>query len=484
MIRILFPILVLISLTIYLGASLAYGFLGFPLDDAWIHQTFARTLAQYGQWAFSPGQPSAGSTSPLWTIFLVSGHTLPVDPRFWTYLLGAGLLLFTAVMGFRLGQRLFPDQKLLPSAFAILLLLEWHLNWAAFSGMEILLFTGLSLLMLERYLAGVRPLGIGLLGGLLTLTRPEGALLSLITAIFYLQAGRLKREWKPTVQFSSGFALLIIPYLAFHFLVAGNPLPNTFYAKHLEYQSSFSPWWQRPLEMTGVTLVGAQALLLPGFIWGLWQIGRRAGAQRGWLIILSWWASLLLAYTVYLPLTYQHGRYLMPSIPFFVLLGLWGSWRLFSKANWVIRQTMLWATTALLVVFWARGALAYATDVRIIETELVAAARWLQANTSSQAVVAAHDIGAIGYFAERRLVDTAGLITPQVIPFIRDEDRLLTYLEEKKVDYFVTFPSWYPKIAHSPKMHLAWVSPSPWSREEGGENMAIYATDWGSGARD
>ena len=36
---------------------------GFPLDDSWIHQTYARNLAQTGQWAFVPGVPSAASTS-------------------------------------------------------------------------------------------------------------------------------------------------------------------------------------------------------------------------------------------------------------------------------------------------------------------------------------------------------------------------------------------------------------------------------------
>jgi len=38
---------------------------GFPLDDAWIHQTYARNLVEFGQWAFIPGKLSAGSTAPV-----------------------------------------------------------------------------------------------------------------------------------------------------------------------------------------------------------------------------------------------------------------------------------------------------------------------------------------------------------------------------------------------------------------------------------
>ena len=49
----------------YLGFSAWYYGWGFPLDDAWIHQVYARHLGQLGEWAFLPGQPSAGSTSPV-----------------------------------------------------------------------------------------------------------------------------------------------------------------------------------------------------------------------------------------------------------------------------------------------------------------------------------------------------------------------------------------------------------------------------------
>ena len=45
----------------YLAVSTyGFGFTGFPLDDAWIHQTYARNLAEEGQLAFVPGLASAG----------------------------------------------------------------------------------------------------------------------------------------------------------------------------------------------------------------------------------------------------------------------------------------------------------------------------------------------------------------------------------------------------------------------------------------
>src|SRR6185503_92261 len=80
--------LALLSAILYLSFSYAGGFLGFPLDDAWIHQTYARNLGLSGQFAFIPGQPSAGSTSPLWSVLLAIGYFLRIDYRVWTYGLG------------------------------------------------------------------------------------------------------------------------------------------------------------------------------------------------------------------------------------------------------------------------------------------------------------------------------------------------------------------------------------------------------------
>ena len=60
----------------YLIAVALLGDSGFPLDDAWIHQTYARSLALTGRLEFTPGQASAGSTAPLWTLLLAVGYLL------------------------------------------------------------------------------------------------------------------------------------------------------------------------------------------------------------------------------------------------------------------------------------------------------------------------------------------------------------------------------------------------------------------------
>jgi hypothetical protein len=105
---------------------------------------------------------------------------------------------------------------------------------------------------------------------------------------------------------------------------------------------------------------------------------------------------------------------------------------------------------------------------------MVATARWVAANTPAEALIAAHDIGALGYFGRRHILDMAGLVSPQVIPFIRDEGRLSGWLDQEGASYLVTFPNWYPGLSASRQSQPVFVTGAPYSPAAGGENMTVY----------
>ena len=137
-----------------------------------------------------------------------------------------------------------------------------------------------------------------------------------------------------------------------------------------------------------------------------------------------WWAGIIGIYAVNLPVTYQHGRYLIPSMLAFYLISLIGmnsiiKWLNTKKGKWQL-LSLLWVCCigGVQISFLILGASTYANDVAIIETEMVASAKWIASNTEDDALIAAHDIGALGYFSGRQIVDLAGLINPDVIPII------------------------------------------------------------------
>src|SRR5512142_2116435 len=116
----------LVGVTVYALAAHFAGGLGFPLDDSWIHQTYGRNLAQSGLWAYIPGVPSAGSTSPLFTVLLAVGYALHLPFFAWTYGLGALALAGAGLIGARLADRLFPA---VPSAglwTGLAIVVAWH----------------------------------------------------------------------------------------------------------------------------------------------------------------------------------------------------------------------------------------------------------------------------------------------------------------------------------------------------------------------
>jgi len=140
--------------------------------------------------------------------------------------------------------------------------------------------------------------------------------------------------------------------------------------------------------------------------------------------------------------------------------------------RWAINRVWAGASMIILAVFLIIGGQTYAKDVAIINTEMVAAANWLKDNTSETDLIAVHDIGAVGYFSQRRIIDLAGLVSPEIIPIIRDESQLAAYLDQQGADYLMTFPEWYPELTDD--LQAVYVSDGAFSLEAGGENMSIY----------
>lgn len=481
----------LLTAVVYLAASKRTSGIGFPLDDAWIHQTYARNLGELGEWAFIPGTASAGSTAPLWSAWISLGYFVQLDPFVWTYIAGLALLALSAWLAARWYAVRFPERKHLAWVMAILMPLEWHLAWASLSGMETLALAAIALLCfywLEGRRVGI--LVVGLVIGLGVWIRPD-ALTLMIAPIGYLALRDREKRLQEWLRLGFGIAVPFVPYLAFQRWLSGELWPNTFFAKQAEYaalrelplavrmltQAGIPGEWLGATGLqTGGPLIGVLIVLLPGLIISI----RHYSRSRQWaqLIPLVWVGLYLAIYAIRLPVTYQHGRYAIPVIPVLLVLSFEGMLRRIWLRSQVARTRILSRAWVLLVAissltFWLIGAGAYGRDVAIIQSEMVATARWIEDNTPSDAVVAAHDIGAIGYFASRELIDLAGLISPEVIPIIRDESALARHLDDSGAEYLVTFPGWYPELTAGKSPIFA--TGALHSPAAGGENMAVYA---------
>jgi hypothetical protein len=334
----------------------------------------------------------------------------------------------------------------------------------------------LTLVLAMLILGSQRYLTMGLLAGLAIWIRPDAITLAGPVGLgIVLQQGARRKRLRDIVSFLIGFGAVAVPYVLLNLRLSGVPMPNTFYAKQAEYAA----WQARPAAYRlaaalAQLLVGPNIVLLPAAIgYSIKAILRKKVPV---VLVAAWCLGYFALYSLRLP-PYQHARYLMPALPAMFILGLLGFLE-FSASNalarwqWATQRAWRWALIFLTLAFVVLGARAYGEDVGLIESEMVTTAKWVAANVPADALVAAHDIGALGYFDDHRLLDLAGLISPDVVPFIRDETRLAAFMDARGARYLVAFPSLYPRLIEDAAPIFS--SSGTFAPELGQANMTVY----------
>jgi hypothetical protein len=238
-------------------------------------------------------------------------------------------------------------------------------------------------------------------------------------------------------------------------------------------------------------LVGGQVLLLPGVVWYGAVISRRARRDRRALLDLLplvWVVWLVLLYAAWLPAPYQHGRYVIPALPALILCGTVGTlWLLAaarrSLAGRVITRALALATALVFVYFGlVAGRAAYQRDVQVINEEMVAAAYWIATNLPPDDLLAIHDIGAVGYFAARPILDIAGLVNPEFVPIYHDREAVYALMYARGARFLLAFPDQVPGgDVTDARLCPIFTTEGQAAINAGGAHMTVYSLNWGAG---
>ncbi|MEN6520217.1 MAG: glycosyltransferase family 39 protein [Armatimonadota bacterium] len=501
---------ILIIALFYLNKSVEYaGGIGFPLDDSWIHSHLARNWAEGNGMVYNIGHP-VSSTTILYTLLLGIAFKIAVSPVIDSIILGLCLHVAASYVIYLIARRLAASDFVSILA-ALLFAATPRLIWGAIGGMEVPLYVFLVTLgiyhhLLYRWDDTPRAYLSTVWFGLSTLARPECGMfvvLALIDrGISALRSHNLLRYIK-TVPLHILIAVLpVIPWAIFNWSYSGHLMPPSFYAK---VTTGGLPLPARVIVLGIYLHQAADICLLDNALLAICAIigmvicilkALSSKSDVGFLLPLAF-LGLPTAVGQISPilesgdqLIVQIGRYSAYLVPLFILMGAVGIdavLKLMSRYSRFLRRAIVIAVVILGFGLSVSNnyalAAVYARQVQNINDMQASIGKWA-VTLPPGTVMACNDVGAIAYYSRKTVIDTVGVINPEVIPYINKntsdaiQDGLWKYLSKRKPAYLIIFPDWYPKISKRPELQFV---RSYYLKNNiicGGQVMVVYKVHW------
>lgn len=426
-------------------------------DDSYITLTYAKNLAQGRGYVFNHPPPTQGTTTPLLTLILAGlavilpQVSLPTLAIFFTTACWLGLVW--TIFLFRKSWGLSPWQATLMGLILI------ATGWFSFLGMEAYLFAFLLMLSLSLFLQQGYLLA-GLTAGLLFLTRGEGLLIIGIQGLFSFSQGWLRHKQlnlqiiKPALFLISGFLPPVCLWFIYAMLTFESLLPNTLAAKQAFLKlpgvrtlltrlfdewlpiwgyafawdkeglySFFNLWWILVIIGLGASLRQKRAWLIL-WVWVILYISGYTYLQ----VSAAWWYQLpiLFACQICFALGLVQSVEYLKRIKKFPSLGLGFSICLVAFVLFTLGKTAL------------AGVLTYTGDPRASSYHSLS--QWIREHTDPSESIAYIEIGYLGYYTPNRIIDLLGLVLPDMIPYVRENDIV--------TGFWLYEPDYYIHVAH------------------------------------
>ncbi|WP_157863527.1 hypothetical protein [Mycolicibacterium obuense] len=393
----------------------------FAGDDAYITFRFASNLTAGAGYSFNPGQPTYGSTAPLWVLMIAGvskvGLGVVASAHILNWIFAAALI----ALFYKLAERYLGGGLAPPLAGLLLIVDPWFVRWAI-SGLEnafaLFLLVGIfycqDLSRNSGRINWLTPLLVAFAG----LTRPEMLLLAPLLVID-IAITEKRRKLANLITLLFVYSAVLLPWLLYAKTSFGTIIPNTVTAKMtpnhglafeqiLRYFLSF--WLFQAIALVAVLVVTPLRRAAAD--------GLRRSRDR-WLLPVAWGLALPSFYVLGgAPVA---GRYMMLALPVYLLIGV-AAWKVVWSQYPKAVMAGVVGTIALVVAVQYRYSWYLTKWPMGMDPEFIAAAEKLEQISKPGDVVAANQIGVLGYFSGRDVLDTYGLISPEVFPYIKAGD--------------------------------------------------------------
>lgn len=414
-------------------ALLTWQWRHFQLDDALIYLRYVRNFLEGNGLVYNVGELFNGLTSPLYVALLTATSMVTRNPQVSTILLSACGLLAASLLGGRLFSKNDFEAGLVASMIASLG--YFYLTF----GMETTLL--LALLAGTLLLARRASPWVFILAALAISTRVEAVFLAIPAGLYFLY----KTKKLPPIGYLIGaVAIFVSPFLA-NWAYYGTPLPGTAAAK---FGQGASGYWgdsfaflqvQYLLGMVFAGSLAACLFLATMAVAGIVVLRKDAAARISWVYL-----ALLGSFYLVTNMPDYHWYY----APFIYLLLIYAATaiaRLTTAAAIRLRQRKF-AVTLVAVTVLAATAFTLTKVVAVTgQTRIETYARignWLNANTPPTATIAAVEIGTLGWYSHRPIVDILGLVNEHNAEFVAHRD-LYSWMYYYQPDYILCHkPEW------------------------------------------
>jgi hypothetical protein len=406
------------------------------IDDAFITFRYARNLIDGVGFVYNPGERVMGTTTPFYTLLMaglggILGGSQADFP--WIALVVNALAdCGTALLLWRLGRR-FGSERAGAAAGLVWAVAPFSVTFAI-GGLEtslyVLLLTAVIFCYIEKHLELA-----GFCAALALLTRVDALILAAPLGLDWLERtirARDRFNWKAALAFLIP-AGLWYGFAGFYF---GNPFPHSVAAKLVAYrlepdsalirlvQHYATPFIDQNL--LGAIGIGIGIILYPFlFLLGGVRAWREEPRSLPWMVYP---VLYFLAFALPNPLIFRW--YLTPPLPAYFLGIFLGLDRLINallRANRSGAPAWRGIAASVLIIAWPlistmsewkvvpdNGPSRPAPDMAYIQLELLyrQAADIARPHLSQGSVLAAGDVGVLGFYTSSRILDTVGLNSP------------------------------------------------------------------------
>ncbi|MDO8430339.1 MAG: glycosyltransferase family 39 protein [bacterium] len=454
---------------------------GFLVDDAFYYFKSAANLANRLGPTFD-GEHLTNGYHPLWMgINAVIYYLFPNNK-----ILPIHLILTLAVLFFAGGTLLcwkIISQLVQDRTMQILLLLAYALNpWNIsniLNGLETSLALFLLILLFWLFLRILNGkdritdfLLLGMVGGLTVLARLDYGLFLAAILIFFLF--KKKYSWPSLLAFSLTAFLLAVPWFLYNYFYFGSLIP----ASGLAYTLiNHRLWFYKDRNLTQILLwslynfIGTitftlKTIGLPNFysasnLWkSFWSLGviffpiiagiiyfytvkrdqfkeylRKLMASNEWIVFIIFFIAYFGLIVVHGAIRWSSREWYFASFPFLVVIFLA---LLLSRSSMEIYCKRILLALALLLgisfgISWAGIFTQYNGQL-----EAYNAALWARDNLPANVRIAAFNSGVLGYFSERFIMNSDGLINNSAFEALK-ENRLWELFKKERIDYLMDY---------------------------------------------